>query len=430
MHRELIVLLNGERAGRVLMDSGGKYELVYEDTWRERPDAYPVSLSMPLLLTRHKDPEVRPFLEGLLPDNRHVLERWGRDFQVAWRNPFALLSHIGEDCAGAIQLVHEERVEAITTPLKHQLEHVEWLSETEVADRLRDAVDRHGTGRLGPDVGHFSLAGAQPKTALLFDSERWGIPHGSVPTTHIIKPPALRDFEAFDLNEHFCLRLASKLGLRAAHSSIQTFDGTRAIVVERYDREWTSRGRLVRLHQEDACQALAVSPTLKYENEGGPGIPDLAELLDDHSTNQRADLGALVDAAALNWAIGGTDAHAKNYSILLGPGSTRLAPLYDIGSALPYPDQIHPRKMKLAMRVDREYHVWKIERRHWEGLAERCRLDPGPFIDRVAEVLAAVPTAASEAAEEVRAHGVDDAFLDRLEGAIISHAQRCLNKLT
>lgn len=97
---------------------------------------------------------------------------------------------------------------------------------------------------------------------------------------------------------HLCLKLATKLGLLSARSSIQTFDGVQAIVVERYDREWTSESRWVRLHQEDACQALAVGPTLKYENEGGPGIPELADLLDEYSTHPGAEVLEAVPAAA------------------------------------------------------------------------------------------------------------------------------------
>lgn len=135
-------------------------------------------------------------------------------------------------------------------------------------------------------------------------------------------------------------------------------------------------GRWVRLHQEDACQSLAVSPIRKYENEGGPGAPDIAALILRESDSPGHDLGAFIDALALNWVLGGTDAHAKNYAFLLSPGSVRLAPLYDLISILPYPGQVHYKEAKLAMRIDREYHVWKIRRRHWEGLAMRSELDP------------------------------------------------------
>lgn len=429
MTKRLIALLNGQRVGHVEMKASGTFRFQYDAEWQDRGDAYPLSLSMPLLVSEHSDDVVRPFLEGLLPDSRAVLERIGRDFQVSPRNPFALLTHMGEDCAGAIQLVRPDRLDDFLGSGAHDLDDVEWLSEEDVEERLRDAVARHGTGRLSVDTGHFSLAGAQPKTALLFDGERWGIPHGAVPTTHIIKPPAQAEYDGFDVNEHFCLRLAHHLGLPTTNSFVRSFGERRVIVVERYDREWISDTRLSRIHHEDICQALGVSPHLKYENEGGPGLPDLVSLL-RRSSDEQADVETVIDAAALNWAIGGSDAHAKNYSVLIGPNSIRLAPLYDIVSALPYPDRIHARELKLAMRIDREYHAWKIERRHWEGLAERCDLDAPAVVQRVAEVLEAVPAAAGHTAEEVRTSGVSDQILDRLEEAIGEHVKKCLTALS
>ncbi len=423
---DLLVLLNGENVGTVRQKRGGKLVLMYDRSWRERKDSYPLSLSMPLALSEHPDTVVRPFLEGLLPDNQKVLTRWGTQFHVSSRNPFALLTHMGEDCAGAVQLVVPDR---LSVALGSVGEPITWLTESDIAERLRDAVEGHGTGRLASDHGHFSLAGAQPKTALFFDGHRWGIPTGSVPTTHIVKPPAQTDLDGFDINEHFCLRLSRELGLAAAESSIREFDGKNAIVVERYDRVWTDGATVVRLHQEDACQSLGISPLRKYENEGGPGAPEIVDLLFRHSSDPSVDVGAFLDALALNWVIAGTDGHAKNYSVLLSRGSTRLAPLYDLLSALPYPVPLPYRSLKLAMRVDGEYHVWKISGRHWKGLAARCDLDPVPLVQRVADLAEMVPEAVRTTAAAVRAEGVDHEIIDRLEETITEHSTNCLGLL-
>ena len=197
-------------------------------------------------------------------------------------------------------------------------------------------------------LGQFSLAGAQPKTALLLQNGRWGIPSGQIPTTHILKPPT-GHFDGHAENEHICLNLAGSLGLPVAETRVMRFEKEIAIVIERYDRQ-PSGNNIIRVHQEDICQALGVLPTKKYQNEGGPSPVDVIELLRSASTDRVTDVETFVDALAFNWLIGGADAHAKNYSLLLANGPTiRLAPLYDIASILPY-DQVDTKRIKLAMK--------------------------------------------------------------------------------
>lgn len=423
---ELGVFINGQLVAVVKQKRTGDLVLTYEQTWRASDACYPLSISMPLARQVHEDDVVRPFMEGLLPDNINTLERWAREFHVSARNPFALLRHIGEDCAGAAQFVPPERYDDVS---KVGGGMVEWLTEEGVADRIRDIVDRNGTGRLPGDHGQFSLAGAQPKTALLYDGERWGIPSGATPTTHILKPPAQKDLDGFDINEHLCLRLARELGLAVAQSSLRKFDGQEVLIVERYDRRRLQDGRMIRLHQEDVCQALAITPLRKYENEGGPGAPEIINLLVRESDDPQTDAGAFIDALALNWVIGGTDAHAKNYSLLLFPGSVHLAPFYDLISVLPYRKRVQYKQAKLAMRIDREYHLWKIRRRHWEGLAVRCDLDPEPLLERIIELAASVPSAVERAAAAVREEGIDHEIVTRMETEICNHSETCLKAL-
>ena len=163
----------------------------------------PCPSQCPWLEGRTPDAKVRPFLEGLLPDNRRVLEGWARRFQVSPGNPFALLTHMGEDCAGAIQLVAPSRVAAmLASP-----DDVNWLSEEQIADLLRDLVERHGTGRIIRRGRPIQPRRCPTKTALFHDGRRWGIPSGRTPTTHILKPPAQPDLDGFEINEHFCLNL-------------------------------------------------------------------------------------------------------------------------------------------------------------------------------------------------------------------------------
>jgi len=264
---------------------------------------------------------------------------------------------------------------------------------------------------------------------LLFDGERWGIPSGHVPTTHILKPPAQQELEGFDVNEHICLRLAKELGLAVAESRLQTFAGQATLVVARYGRVRTGGGRFMRLHQEDTCQSLGVSPLRTYENEGGPGPAHIVDLLLRESDDAATDVAAFLDALALNWVIGGTDAHAKNYSLLLSARSVRLAPFYDLISILPYPHRVPYREAALAMRIEREYRSWKLRRRHWKGLATQCDLDSGPVVERVGELVGAVPGAMERASSEVQSEGGRHDIIERLKVEVREHSRRCLKAL-
>ena len=423
MTRSLEVLIGSVLAGTLAQQAGGTLTFTYDHAYQVSLDSVPLSLSMPLSGTSYEGPVVRAFCQGLLPDNEGVLERWGRDFHVSAGNPFALLSHVGEDCAGAVQFVPEDRFEAL---LAHPGE-VAPLTEEQIADRLR-TLRRDPSAWHQAGTGQFSLAGAQAKTALHLDpaTGRWGDPSGAVPTTHILTP-AIAGFDDHDLNEHLCLQAARIAGLRTAHSRVLSFGKERAVVVERYDRHSASGGRVTRVHQEDACQSLGVPPTAKYQSDGGPSPEQVVALI------RRAvgpppvaeqEVGRFVDALALNWLIAGTDAHAKNYSLLLTARQIRLAPLYDVASSLPYDDMYLPR-LRLAMRIGTEYRVAAITGRHWTLFAEQNGLDPARTLARVDELARRLPAAFRTAGRADDVVQLGSALPDRLAGRVEEHAEQC-----
>jgi serine/threonine-protein kinase HipA len=420
---QLTVLLSGTDAGRVTRDSRRRLSFVYDDAWRRSADAYPLSLSMPLGAAEHPHDRIEPFLWGLLPDNDRIIDRWARDFHVG-RDAFSLLAHVGEDCAGAVQLLPDEPGRS-GDPVGRG--RVEWITEDDVAERLRALrTDQAAWRRLG-DSGQFSLAGAQAKTALLLRDGRWGIPSGRTPTTHILKPP-VPDLAGHVENEHFCLELAREVGLPTARSEVRHFASEVALVVERYDRV-RHRGGVLRLHQEDCCQALGVMPTRKYENQGGPGPRHVIELLREASSAPLDDVRTFVDALAFSWLVAGTDAHAKNYSLLLASeGRVRLAPLYDLGSILLYPE-LETRKIKLAMKIGSTYVLEQIGRRHWATLAKDARLHPDEVLERVCAMAEGLPDAAERVAGLSRSSGLSAATIDRLAAAIARHARDCRTAL-
>jgi serine/threonine-protein kinase HipA len=375
---------------------------------------------MPLALTAHGNAKVDPFLWGLLPDNSNVLDQWGRRFHVSPRNAFGLIANVGEDCAGAAQFVQPERLGAV---LGQTPPEIEWLDDAAIAQRLRTLRADHSAWRIPRDTGQFSLAGAQPKTAFLFENGRWGVPSGRVPTTHIFKPPT-GDLDGHVENEHFCLELARTLRLPAVGSRIMHFQDEIAIVIERYDRVRIGAA-LRRVHQEDMCQALSIPPTRKYQNEGGPGIRDIVELLRTYSTNSREDVDAFLDSIAFNWLIAGTDAHGKNYALLIGSeGRVRLAPLYDLASVLPYPD-IDMERAKLSMKLGGEYRLRNIGLHHWRNLAKEMRLDPDALIHRVDDFARQLGDQASQVKNRMTEEGLAHPIIARLADALAARSAAC-----
>jgi serine/threonine-protein kinase HipA len=419
MTAELIALLDGKEVGRVHNDARGRLTFAYSDDWRKAPGAYPLSLSMPLAAKEHGRSVIEAYLWGLLPDNEQVLARWAAKFQVSARNVFALISHVGEDCAGAVQFVTPDRLDA----MRHGTEDkVEWLDEADIAKRLQTLRRDHAAWRLPRDTGQFSLAGVQPKTALLLQSDRWGIPSGRIPTTHILKPPT-GHFDGHAENEHICLGLTRSLGLPTARSKVMRFGEEIAIIIERYDRQ--HRGNdIIRVHQEDVCQALGIMPTKKYQNEGGPSPSDIVELLRTYSTDRQTDVDTFTAALGFNWLIAGTDAHAKNYSLLLSGPHVRLAPLYDVASILPY-DQIDLRKVKLAMKVGGEYKLSLIGLRHWQKFAHEARIDADKLIETLIAMSKQLPEEARAVQVQAREEGLAEPIVTRLVTQLIERADEC-----
>ncbi|XVU25924.1 HipA domain-containing protein [Actinoplanes sp. CA-054009] len=280
-------------------------------------------------------------------------------------------------------------------------------------------------------TGQFSLAGAQAKTALHLEQEfGWGDPSRAVPTTHILKP-AIAGFDDHDLNEHMCLRAAGILGLRVAATRVLSFKGERAVSVDRYDRFPRGDGTIMRLHQEDMCQALGLPPSAKYQNEGGPTPEQIISLIRSvvrPAVVAEAEVGRFVDALALNWLLGGTDAHAKNYSLLLLPGQVRLAPLYDVASSLPYDDTCRPR-LRLAMKIGSEYRIEAITGRHWRAFAERNKLDAERLLERIDDLAVRLPEALREAASADVVAELGSPLPERLVAEVREHVTRCRGAL-
>lgn len=379
----LSIWANGERVGAWRIPARGGPELVYDPAWIASPAGRPLSLSLPLVTGGLKGQVVNSYFDNLLPDSRAIRERLATRFGTASTDAFALLRAVGRDCVGAIQLLAEDEAPADLRQISGTP-----MSPVEVEALLLQTVT---PGRLGglpgeEDVLRISLAGAQEKTALLWHDQQWMRPHGATPTTHILKLPLglvghrQADFSTSVENEWLCLNILEAYGLPVPRCAILGFGAQKVLAVERFDRQLHSSGSwFMRLPQEDFCQALGVPSHLKYEADGGPGLPDLARIL-RQSISAREDLRTLLAAQLIFWMLAAPDGHAKNFSIhLLPEGRFRLTPLYDVMSIWPVegagPNQFSRHDATLAMAMigkNKHYRRSTVRRRHFNATARLC----------------------------------------------------------
>jgi len=402
-HAPLRVLLNNRLVGHLNKTADGAISFQYDPGWLAWEHALPVSLSLPLREDAYRGEPVAAVFDNLLPDSDTLRRRVAEKVGAAGTDAYSLLAAIGHDCVGALQFA------AGDAPLEETGTITGEVVDEAGIEKLLSGLVQAPLGLDRDDPFRISVAGAQEKTALLCHEGRWIKPHGTTPTTHIFKPPVGRLPNGIDLshsveNEFYCLKLAAACGLRTNDATIQTFGATKALVVERFDRRWTRDGRLLRLPQEDCCQALAVPPTRKYQSDRGPSLIDVLTLLRG-SDDPAADQATVLEAQILFWLIGATDGHAKNFSVFLGPGgSYHLTPLYDLLTAQPslIARQIERKQMRLAMAVgtSNHYRVDEIHGRHFVQTGEAAGL-PKALVREALTNMAAAAIAAIKEIESV-----------------------------
>ncbi len=425
-HSPLRVFLNGRLVGRLNKKASGAIDFRYDKSWLEWEHAMPVSLSLPLREDAHIGAPVIAVFENLLPDSVPIRNRIAERVHAEGTDAYSLLTAVGRDCVGALQFLTEE--EEITPAGTIEGEQV---SSSEIARILGNLA----SAPLGLDEDadfRISIAGAQEKTALLFWKNKWHKPTGTTATTHIFKPQIGRLPNGIDLscsveNEYFCLKLLAAFGIPAAKVQIEDFGEKRALVVERFDRLWARDGRLLRIPQEDCCQALSIPPSHKYQDKGGPGILDILKLM-KASDKPEQDREIFLKSQVIFWLIGATDGHAKNFSIRLAQGGRfRMTPLYDVLSAQPSVDsgQIRRNKMKLAMSVGEKnrFVIDRITPRHFIQTAALAGI--GESV--VGRIMEEIRDTGAKVIEETKAElpklfpaeiadSITNGFISRLEG--------------
>jgi serine/threonine-protein kinase HipA len=408
--------MNGELVGTWSIRPHNADTLQYDNSWVNSAQGRPLSLSLPFKPGNppNQSDAVRTFFENLLPDSKDIRERVARKFQLGSTQAFPMLAEIGRDCVGALQILPDAN-----PPDDLRKINCTPLQEADIAHLLRQTLSPNPDVNLGKEETDFriSIAGAQEKTALLWFDGQWCLPQGATPTTHILKLPLglvgnlkvdMRDSVE---NEWLCSKILNQFGLPVAPTQILQFEEMKVLAVERFDRLWsgneTGERWLIRLPQEDMCQATGTPPHLKYEWDGGPGIRSIMNLLAT-SRNPDRDRRLFFQAQVLFWMLRATDGHAKNFSIFLRRGGTyELTPLYDVLSAYPVmgkgAHQLSPFKARMAMAVRSQNPHWgmqEIVRRHWvavgtehgvvtpDGLGVEAVLDS--LVEKTPEVVRAV----------------------------------------
>jgi serine/threonine-protein kinase HipA len=379
--KTLNVYMNGVKVGDLRKDTGGQASFQYAPDWL--PTSFSISNSLPVREQEFRGEVVSRYFDNLLPDNEDIKKAMATKFGAESTRPFDILGVVGKDCVGALSFLPE----GAPPPPEWELTATR-LTEKKIAKKIRGLS---GAAPLGMEDGEFrlSIAGAQEKTALLLLDGKWHEPLGMTPTTHILKTPigALGEEVSFADsvdNEWASLFLCRKFGLNTCNSRIETFEDQRVLVVERFDRRWvTQKGEkvLLRLPQEDMCQALGVSPYKKYQNEGGPGCVAISNfLLGSKNGDDRLAFFRGLMVFDLLYA---TDGHAKNFSVFLTRSGFELTPFYDVmgGYFLHAREKRALQKMKLAMSVGDSGHYYfsKVRHRHYAEAAKKCTIGKEDF---------------------------------------------------
>ncbi|HEY2023686.1 type II toxin-antitoxin system HipA family toxin [Paraburkholderia sp.] len=428
--------MNGLPVGYWETTRGGE-RLTYLDEWVGDPQGRPLSLSLPFTPGNqpYRGQIVADYFDNLLPDSEPIRRRIAARYRTGSTAPFALLAALGRDCVGALQMLPPDEEPTDLTSIRGRE-----LSEAEIAALLRGATSAAPLGQHDPlEDLRLSIAGAQEKTALLRDRNRWLLPEGSTPTTHIFKLPLglvgnmRADMRTSVENEWLCSQIIAAYGLSVARCEIARFDDQKALIVERFDRRPASDASwIVRLPQEDMCQATGTSALHKYESDGGPGIEAIMQVLAG-SSRAAADRRNFFTTQMIFWLLAATDGHAKNFSIAHLPGNRYDAtPLYDVLSAHPIigsgAGRLPVQKVKMAMAVrgkNAHYLLNEIQRRHWIAQGQRVGFSAAD----VDAMIAGVTEQTDTVIDAVSSRLPDDFPMD-VADAVFNGMRRLNRKLT
>ena len=404
---EILIVYKGDsRIGELRKEAEG-YRFCYRTDWLDHPTSQPLSLNLPLQPEPFTTATSRAFFANLLPEGQ-LRDYYARKFRVSPEDDFALLEALAGDCAGAISLYPPE----IGPIPGATADNYRLLTATEQEQLLNEAYVMDPSFLGEEKRTRLSLAGMQDKLPIALIGGQIGLPLDGAPSSHILKPQNHR-FPSLVENEAFCMILARSMGLDVPDVTILPI-GDGAYVVARYDRTTDVNGKIIRLHQEDFCQALGVPPRLKYEINGGPGFADCFQLV-TRCKNPLADRIKLLQLTFFNLLIGNADAHAKNISLLYGSSrNPSLAPCYDLVCTAIY-DRV---ENEMAMKIGSAFHPRDIRREDWQEFVKQIGGSIKAVISPLRKVAEALPGTARTVAREMEnrygENGIYSAIIEKI----------------
>jgi serine/threonine-protein kinase HipA len=403
------VYLSGTAVGEIEKRGPSRYRFAYTQSAidRHEPGAIVLSASLPVQPEDFAPSATAPFFEGLLPEG-NVREAIARRLRLSEEDGFGLLEALGAECAGAVAVLAPGVSPAQPGQGRiHALDHEELV-------RLVDELPRKPLGvDSRPEGVRLSLGGIQHKLVLThLSGMQFGQPLEGAPSTCLLKPE-FGQYEELVRNEAFCMKVAATAGLTVSRTEVIELGSHQCLYVERFDRVRNDRSQIVRLHQEDMCQAMGIRPAAKYEENGGPSVVGVVELLRRlRGPYMARDINDFIHAVLVNQLLGNSDAHGKNFALLYDPASgVRLAPLYDIVSTAVYPDVTE----RMAMAIGGVEDPEQVGPEAWKRLAEECGFGGGvvPLIRKRAKWVLRAAEGWRDTAERQGEHGaVIDAIID------------------
>ncbi len=360
MTQKLIAYKETSIVGTLHQVNEEDYVFSYAVSWLESKAPQPLSLTLPLREEPFSSESTKAFFANLLPEGQ-VRDHYASKFRISPDDDFALLAQLAGDCAGAISLYPEGE-----TPLAaNKQQRYRTLSDEDFIHLFNEAYIMDPTFLRAEENTRLSLAGVQDKLPITIQNQAYKIPLGGAPSTHILKPQNHR-FDSLVENELFCMTLAKAMNLDVPETFMLQSAGENSYVIERYDRSIGKDNTIIRIHQEDFCQATGTSCRLKYEEKGGPGHKACFDVIKE-CRNPLADRIKLVDQVVFNYLICNADCHAKNTSLLYNDSAhPDLAPFYDLVCTAVYPSL----SQKLAMSIGGEFDSRNITRDSWEKFSQ------------------------------------------------------------
>jgi len=348
------------RVGSLSIDDMRLFSFQYSKKWLTSPDAFQISISLPMQEDIFLHDKVKSFFSNLLPESA-VRELIAKRLGISDKNDFMLLKRIGGECAGAITILPESEIPESPDQYTYRS-----LSDKQFVDLIKH-IPRCPL-LAGQEGIRISLAGAQEKLALFYKDPAFYIPTNGAPSNVILKP-GMAHFQSSIENECFCMMLANAIDLNVPPVIIAQKETQKVLLIKRYDRILNNDVPM-RLHQEDFCQAMGLSHELKYQADGGPGLKACFDLVRAYSVNPIKDFQQLMQWVFFNYLIGNMDGHAKNLSFIYQARQIRLAPFYDMMCTDIYEDL----SQKLAMKIGGENRPEWIMERHWKRFAEEIKI--------------------------------------------------------